>query len=304
MGLIGLGIIGRLYAVNLLKEYQKIHVYDIDPGRASSLTSKGAVPMDTAKAVAEASEVVVLALPSPEAVEAAMTSPEGLLAGARSGVTIVDLSTIGPDTAVSMYQVAKERGVGYLDAPISGGAPKGAGTEGARNATVTFMVGGDRDAFEKAKPVMQVLGEKYFYLGPSGTGSTVKLLSNLVSGLINLVTAEAFSLGAASGISPETLLQVFDETDADSYFLREYIAPRISRKDFEPGFSVDLQYKDHRLAGELGQKLGVPLLLNNQAVQIYQMLRARGLGGKDVVEAIRFWGSLSGVDIYKPREGN
>ena len=300
IGLVGAGVIGQLYALNLLKAYKEIDIYDIDEQRARTLEEKGARCMTSAKGLAEDSEMIVMALPSPSAVEAAVTGPEGLLAGAKAGAIILDLSTIDPGTSIRMYDLAKEGGVSYLDAPVSGGAPRGAGTEGARHATITFMVGGDKDAFDRARPVMEVLGKKLFYLGPSGTGSTVKLLSNLISGLNNLIVAEAFVLGAAAGIGPETLLEVFNETDADSYFLREYIAPRIQRRDFDPGFSVDLQYKDLRLTGELAQRLGVPLLFNELALQVYQMMRAQGLGQKDLVEAIRFWGRLSDADIYKP----
>ena len=302
VGLVGMGVIGRIYAVNLLKAYQQIRVYDLDQEKAGALADRGARPVETARALAEASDVIIMALPSPEAVESVMSGPKGLLSGVRSGAIIVDLSTIDPDTSIRMYGLARDKGVAYLDAPISGGAPQSAGTDGARNANVTFMVSGDEDAFERARPVMESLGKEFFYLGPSGMGTIVKLLSNLVSGLINLVCAEAFVLGAAAGIKPETLLEVFDETDANSYFLKDYISPRIKGRDFEPGFSVDLMYKDHRLAGELAKRLGIPLPLNDLATQIYQMQRAQGLGQKDLVEAVRFWGRVSGVDIYQPRE--
>jgi 3-hydroxyisobutyrate dehydrogenase-like beta-hydroxyacid dehydrogenase len=178
----------------------------------------------------------------------------------------------------------------------------GAGTDGARAATISFMVGGDREAYQRAIPLMEILGRRHFYLGPSGTGSTVKLISNLIAGLHNLVASEAFVLGAAAGIAPDTLLEVFDGTDAKSFWLTDYFAPRIERRDFEPGFSVDLQYKDHRLASELGRRLGVPLLFNDLAVGVYQAMRAQGLGGKDLVESVNFLGRLSGADIYAVRE--
>jgi 3-hydroxyisobutyrate dehydrogenase-like beta-hydroxyacid dehydrogenase len=109
---------------------------------------------------------------------------------------------------------------------------------------------------------------------------------------------------AAAGFSPETLLEVFDGTDAKSFWLTDYFAPRIRRRDFEPGFSVDLQYKDHRLASDLGRRLGVPLFFNDLAVAVYQSMRASGLGGSDLVESVRFLGRLSGADIYEPRPGD
>ena len=245
--------------------------------------------------MAEASEVIILALPNPEAVRAAMVGEDGLLEGTRPGTVIVDLSTIDPTTAVDMHARAKERGVDYLDSPISGGQPGGAGTDGARAANVTFMVSGDRDAFKRAKPVMKALGEKFFFLGEAGMGTKVKLLSNFVSGMVNLISAEAFALGAATGIDPKTLMDVFDETDADCYFMQNYVRPRIERGDFEPGFSVDLQYKDLRLTSEWAREEGIPVPINDLGVQLYQMARAAGLGHKDLVESVNYWARVSGV---------
>ena len=299
VGQVGLGVIGQLYAGHLLKAGPLL-AFDVDAGRLAEAATRGATPRASAAEVASGSDLVVLSLPSPEAVRAVMTGPDGLLAGVRGRAVILDTSTVDPGTSREMYERAGASGARYLDAPVSGGAPGGAGTDGARAATISFMVGGDRDAFEDAEGVMRLLGQRWFYLGPSGSGSTVKLISNLMAGLHNLVAAEAFVLAAAAGFSPETLFEVFDGTDAKSYWLTDYFAPRIRRRDFEPGFSVDLQYKDHRLAAELAQQLKVPALLNGLAVQMYQMLRAQGLGGKDLVEAVNEFGRMAGVDIYEP----
>ena len=258
----------------------------------------GARSCESPKVMAEGSDIVILALPSPEAVEDVLIGSQGLLSSTKRGYIIADLSTIDPDTSVKMADSAERKGVRYLDAPMSGGQPAGGGTEGARKATVTFMVGGDRKAFDKCKPVLSKLGKKFFYLGASGMGSTVKLLSNLVNGIETLALAEAFTLGAKAGVNPKVLMRVFDETDADSYFLQEYLKPRFMKRDFEPGFSVDLQFKDHRLASELAKKLGVPLLFNELAVQVYQMLRAQGLGKKDYTAAVQFWAQLAKIDLY------
>ncbi len=302
LGLIGLGAIGQIYAGHLLKANGALGVYDVAAPKLKQAEALGATPAASARDLAARCDFIILSLPSPEAVGAALLGPEGVLEGAQPGALIIDTSTIDPETCERMYRAAQERGVDYIEAPVSGGEPGGAGTDGARAANISFMVGGDREAFERARPVMSILGKRFFHLGPAGSGSTVKLISNLMAGLHNLVATEAFVLGAAAGFSPETLLEVFDGTDARSFWLTEYFAPRIRRKDFEPGFSVDLQYKDHRLAADLARKLKVPLLLNDIAVQTYQMLRAQGLGGKDLVETVNFWGRLANADIYHPRE--
>jgi 3-hydroxyisobutyrate dehydrogenase-like beta-hydroxyacid dehydrogenase len=262
---------------------------------------QGATGAASPRELAARCEAVVLSLPSPEAVEAALEGPDGVLAGASPGLLVIDASTIDPETARRMYRAAKARGASYLETPISGGEPGGAGTDGAKAANVTFMIGGDAEDFERATPVLRILGQTLFHLGPAGAGSTVKLISNLMAGLHALVATEALVLGAAAGFTPQTLLEVFAHTDAKSFTLEHYIAPRIARRDFEPGFAADLQYKDHRLAAELAQRLKVPLLLNGMAVQIYQMLRAQGLGGKDHIETINFLGKLAGVDVFNPR---
>ena len=295
IGLVGLGVIGQIYAANLVRAFGPVSVYDSDKERLRTAVKLGAVASGGGVELAEASEVIILALPNPEAVRAAMVGEDGLLEGTRPGTVIVDLSTIDPTTAVDMHARAKERGVDYLDSPISGGQPGGAGTDGARAANVTFMVSGDRDAFKRAKPVMKALGEKFFFLGEAGMGTKVKLLSNFVSGMVNLISAEAFALGAATGIDPKTLMDVFDETDADCYFMQNYVRPRIERGDFEPGFSVDLQYKDLRLTSEWAREEGIPVPINDLGVQLYQMARAAGLGHKDLVESVNYWARVSGV---------
>lgn len=295
IGLIGLGVIGQIYAKNLIRAFGPILAFDTERQRTDAAVGLGAVGSTNAAELATSAEVIILALPNPEAVKSVVSGEEGVLAGARPGTVIVDLSTIDPKTAVEMYEMAKVAGVDYLDSPISGGQPGGAGTDGARAANVTFMASGDRAAFERARPVMKALGQKFFFLGGAGTGTRVKLLSNFVSGMVNLISAEAFALGAAAGIDAKTLMDVFDETDADCYFMQNYVRPRIEQGDFEPGFSVDLQYKDLRLMSEWAREEGIPAPINDLGVQLYQMARAAGLGGKDLVESVNFWGRVSGV---------
>jgi len=301
VALIGLGAIGSIYAGHLIGKVGRLRVFDVMTERVGAAVVQGAEAAASVRAAAETSDIVLLALSTPEAVEAALLGADGVLAGAAAGAVVVDLSTIDPASCRRFHAAAKMHGVAYLEAPVSGGEPGGAGTEGARAANISFMIGGEAEALERARPVMAHLGKRFFHLGPAGAGATVKLISNLMAGLHNLVATEAFVLAAAAGIKPETLLEVFDGTDAKSFWLTDYFAPRLRRRDFAPGFSVDLQYKDHRLAGELAQELKVPLPLNALAVQLYQMMRAQGLGGCDLVEAVRFFGELAAADVYAPR---
>jgi 3-hydroxyisobutyrate dehydrogenase-like beta-hydroxyacid dehydrogenase len=186
--------------------------------------------------------------------------------------------------------------VDYLDAPVSGGEPFQTGVDGARAASMTFMVGGDAVAFARAQPVMEVLGSVWLHLGPSGSGSTVKLISNLCAGIHALVAAEAFTLGAACGFPPERLLEVFAHTDAKSFFMTDYVGPRVARGDVAPGFTVDLQLKDHRLAAELGHEQHVPLPFNGLAIDAWERLRAQGRGANDVTDAVFFSAEQARLD--------
>ncbi|WP_171063989.1 NAD(P)-dependent oxidoreductase [Actinomadura soli] len=297
IGQVGLGSIGRIYARHLLDAAEEVSVFDLDRARVDAVARDGATGARSARDLAAASEVIVVSLPNPPAVEQAFLADDGILAGAAPGTVVLDLSTVSPVTSRRMYAAAAEHGVAYLDTPVSGGAPMNGGVEGAAARTITFMVGGDADAFEKAKPVMDALGKVYLHIGPSGSGSTIKLISNMMSGVYTLVTAEAFALGAAVGLSPERLLEVFQHTDAKSYFMTDYLVPRLLRGDLDPGFSVALQLKDHRLAADLGDEHRVTLSLNEQAIHLYELMVLQGHAERDVTEALPFFAEQAGQSL-------
>ena len=289
VGLLGLGALGEIFCGHLARAFPAPRVFDLDGAKVAGAAQRdGALATASARELAAGCDVVVVSLPDPAAVTAALTGDDGLLGGARRGAVVLDTSTVSPEASRAMHAAAATRGVDYLDAPVSGGEPFQTGVDGARAATMTFMVGGDADAFERAQPVMEALGRFWFLLGPSGSGSAVKLVSNLCAGIHALVAAEAFTLGAACGFSPERLLEVFEHTDAKSFFMTDYVAPRVARGDVAPGFTVELQLKDHRLAAELGHEQRVPLPLNALAIDAWQRLRAAGRGGNDVTDAVFF----------------
>jgi 3-hydroxyisobutyrate dehydrogenase-like beta-hydroxyacid dehydrogenase len=294
VGLLGLGAIGEIYCGHLRGAFGELRVFDRDPEKVAR---SGAIAAGSAHELGAACDAVVVSLPDPAAVRAALTGADGLLAGARPGTVVIDTSTVSPATSREVHAFAAGRGVDYLDAPVSGGEPYQTGVDGARAASMTFMAGGDAAAFERARPVMEVLGSHFFYLGPAGSGSAVKLVSNLCSGIHALVAAEAFALGAACGFSPDRLAEVFQHTDAKSFFMTDYVLPRVLRGDVTPGFTVDLQLKDHRLAAALGDEHGVPLPLNGLAVEAWERLSALGRGGNDVTDAVLFAAEQAGQDL-------
>lgn len=297
---IGLGAIGQIYAKHLLAAGVALSIYDTDKRRCEPFIGSARIAVDRVDLARDA-EFVLVALPDPEAARLALLGDDGVLANADPECIVLDVSTLDPETARTLYAFAKVRHVSYLEAPVSGGEPQSAGTDGARNANITFMVGGDREAFERARPLMAILGKHPLYLGPAGQGATIKLISNHQAGLINLLNAEAFVAARAAGISEEVLFMVFEHTDANSYWLHNYFKPRLRANNYVPGFSVDLQHKDHRLMDDVAKSLKVPMPFNALALQFYQMLRARGDGAKDLVEAANLFAEFANVDRFDER---
>jgi 3-hydroxyisobutyrate dehydrogenase-like beta-hydroxyacid dehydrogenase len=297
LGLVGLGMVGRHFANHMLAANGQLTVFDLESARMAPAVEKGAEVAASARALAGRSDVILLSLPAPEAVRAAMLAADGVLAGAAEGTLVIDASTIDPESCREVHGAAAARGVDYIETPISGGEPGGGGTDGAKAGNISFMVGGNRAAYERARPLLHTIGKRSYYLGPAGSGSIVKLISNHIAGLNNLVMMEAFVLGAAAGFSPETLMEVFRGTDAKSFMMTDYFAPRYRRDEFDPGFAVDLMHKDHRLADNLARQHGVPAPFNQLALDVYQAMRDEGRGGKDVIEALHFLADGAGVDI-------
>ena len=301
IGQIGLGAIGAIYTRHLLKAGAKLTIFDRDATRCAPFGMEGAIIAGSINALVADVDFILVALPDPIAARAALMGSGGVISLATPGSLIMDVSTLDPSTARELFDLAKSRNVDYLEAPVSGGEPMSAGTDGANNANITFMVGGEAAAFEKAKPLMELLGKYPLHLGPAGSGATVKLLSNHQAGLINLLNAEAFAMARAAGISEELLFKVFEHTDANSYWLHNYFKPRLRTNHFKPGFSVDLQYKDHRLMEDVAREFKVPMPFNAMALQVYQVLRARGDGSKDLVEAANLFAELAHVDRFDKR---
>lgn len=263
VGLIGLGMLGEIFAGHLTARGGRVVAYDADPARSHPAVER----LGSAAAVAAEAGVIVLSLPSPAAVDETMA---GILETARPGTVVVDTSTVDPGTNRRWHEAARAKRVGYLDSPLSGGEPMEGGTDGARAASVTFMVGGDAGDLARAEPVMRRLGHHVFHLGDSGAGSEVKLISNMCSGAYVLVVAEAFAAGTALGIAPERLVEVFRHTDAKCFFMTDYLLPRLVEERFDDGFAVRLQLKDHRLFADLAERLGIATPVNDLARATYE----------------------------------
>ncbi len=285
VALLGVGTLGSIFGARLLEAGVSLTMFDVDEGRVAPFIGRGARAVGSVADLVRDADTVLVSLPDPAATSQAVLGRTGVIAACRPGTLIVDTSTIDPMTAREVEREASQRHVDYLEAPLSGGDEEGSGVDAARAGAATFICGGLASTVERARPLLQVLGRHVLHVGPAGDGATAKLVSNHLAGLHNLVAAEALAVGRAAGLSLDTMLAVFGHTDAQSYWLFNYLAPRLARGDFDNGFSIDLQHKDHRLLGELAARHGVGAPLNDLALQLYGAMQADGLGGKDLTEA-------------------
>lgn len=277
VGFIGLGIMGKPMAHNILRAGLPLTIFARQPERVRDLVEAGASLVASPAEVARASEVVVTMLPNAPDVEAVVTGPAGVLEGAAAGAVIIDMSTIAPAASRHLAEMCASRGVAFLDAPVSGGSI------GAERGTLSIMVGGDRAAFEQCRTVLEAMGraEAIFYVGPSGSGEVVKLANNLLCGVIAAASAEALVLGVKNGVDVLTLAQIIGASSGASWQLSNAIPPRVWDGTFKPGFMTDLLLKDLGLALELGAEGGVPLRLTELAQRMYEETRVAGHGRAD-----------------------
>jgi 2-hydroxymethylglutarate dehydrogenase len=298
LALLGVGTLGSIFADRLLDAGLKLSLFDLDDQRTAPFRERGArIATDIADLV-HASDTVLISLPNPAATQQAVLGPSGVIAICQPGTLIVDTSTIDPTTAREVARQATANQLEYVEAPLSGGDEEGSGVDAARSGSTTFICGGTSNAIESARPLLKLLGRHILHVGPAGTGATAKLVSNHMAGLHNLVAAEAIAVGRAAGLELDTILSVLRHTDAQSYWLFNYLAPRLTRRDFDDGFAIDLQYKDHRLFGELAAEHSAPTPLNDLALNLYEAMQSQGLGRKDLTEAANVAAEQSGVDRF------
>jgi 3-hydroxyisobutyrate dehydrogenase len=291
LGFVGLGTMGTPMAGHLLGAGHALRVYDIDAGRMRGLEERGAELSGSPRHAATGADVVITMLPASRHVLAAMLGPEGVVDGLRPGATVIDMSTIDPGTTRRVAEAVAARGCRMLDAPVSGGET------GAREATLTIMVGGDAETLEAHRGLLRTLGTRIVHCGPLGLGQTVKLANNLLAGTSMIAVAEAFALGIRGGADPRTLREVIETSSGNCWSLRMAPVPGLVpgapvNRDFAPGFKVDLMHKDLGLALGAGADLGLPLTLTALAHQLYGMASRHGYGQLDMSAVARL---LEGV---------
>ncbi len=271
VGFVGLGVMGRSMAVNLVKAGHEVVAYDVRREAVADLSAQGAKPAASVADAAARVEIVVTMLPDTPQVEEVVLAAGGLAENPPPGRLVVDMSTIAPSAARRLAAAMAERGVAMLDAPVSGGP------QGAENGTLSIMVGGETEAVARARPVLEGMGRTIVHVGPAGAGQTVKCCNQLMVGMHIQAVCEALALGRAAGLDLVKLREVLLGGAAASWMLQNH-APLILAKDDRAGFRIDLQLKDLRLANELAFELGVPLPGTAQVTSLYLGNRAHAEG--------------------------
>jgi 2-hydroxy-3-oxopropionate reductase len=274
VGFVGLGIMGAAMAKNLLGAGHELVVHNRTRAKAEGLAGHGAAVADSPKEVAERSNVIVTMLPGPPEVEEVIAGDNGLLEGAGEGSLIVDMSTSSPLLARELSRTAKGRGIGMLDALVSGG------DVGAIDGTLSIMVGGEEDDFERARPLFGVMGETVVHVGGAGAGQTVKACNQVVVALVIEAVSEALVLGSKAGVAPERLVEVLSGGLAASKVLHIKGEKLLSR-DFAPGGKVEYHRKDLGIALAAGREHGAALPVTALVDQIFGALVTKGRGGWD-----------------------
>jgi len=290
IGFIGLGIMGQPMALNLLKAGHKLTVYNRSAGKTEPLRAAGAQVASTPAAAAKDAEFVIIIVTDSAAVEEVVLGKDGILGTIASGATVIDSSTISPVVSRKLACHVAGKGAGWLDAAVTGSK------HGAEKGELTFMVGGDRQVFERALPVLQVLGKKHIYCGQNGLGLSAKLAQNTIQATTLEIFCEGLVLAAKAGVAPETMLEILQSSMARAT-LTDFKAPFIFKGDFVPYFPLKLMHKDLELAAEAAYAHGVPKPALAAVKEVYGACKAQGKGELDYAAVVTFLEELAGVKV-------
>jgi 3-hydroxyisobutyrate dehydrogenase-like beta-hydroxyacid dehydrogenase len=282
VGFIGLGLMGKPMARNLLKAGFPLAVWNRTKSRGDDLVREGARWGESPRDVAAASDVVITIVSDPPAIESVLWGASGVMDGLRKGGVLVDSSTVSPELARRAAAACAERGIEFLDAPVTGG------TWGAESGDLVFMIGGRQETLTRIEPVLQAMGKRFFLLGTNGAGQTVKLAMNMILALEVEALAESLALVTGAGVAAEKLVEVLQSSMARAGVL-DVKAPVMLKGDFKPSFPLRLMHKDMRLALELAKQLGITLPAGAAAYETYSTVKAAAKDDVDFAAIARFW---------------
>ncbi len=290
VGFIGLGAMGRPMALNLVKHGVSLVVNDIDATKVEPLRARGAVVVDSAERVAAATGRTICMVETTAQAEAVIAGEKGIIKSAARGHVVLCMSTIDPFVARRLAETLAARGIAMVDAPVSGGTVR------AESGELSIIVGGAKETFDACQDLFKAMGTRIFHVGGIGQGLAMKLVNNMLNQVNRVAVAEALVLGVKAGLDPRTIYDVIRVSTGTSYVF-EATVPRILARDFTPGGTVDITFKDQELETAFAKQLGVPLLLANVTQQVYQMARAAGLNKQDGTCVIKVLERLAGVHV-------
>jgi 3-hydroxyisobutyrate dehydrogenase len=293
IGFIGLGIMGKPMAQNLLKAGYPLVFYARRPELIDEMEMAGATSAPSPKLVAESADIIITVVTADPQVREVMLGAEGVLEGASAGQLIVDMSTISPLTTLEIAEIATKKSVHLMDAPVSGGEI------GAKDGMLTIMAGGHREDFERCREIFQILGKKenIFHVGAVGIGQTVKMVNQFIGGITMAAIAEGLVLGIKAGADPEVINQVVSVSSGNSALFQARVKDYILKGNFEPGFFLDLKKKDVGIGLSVAKAMSVPTPIGAAAYQMYAAASSLGAGKLDFSAVCKAIETLSGINI-------
>ena len=273
VGFIGLGLMGKPMAVNLLRKGYSVTVFNRSKKDVEELVALQAKSADSPKEVAENSEIIIDMVTDGPDVQEVLLGPQGVIQGAQNGTIVIDMSTNSPDVAISTALELEKKGVEFLDAPVSGG------DKGAREGTLSIMVGGKKEIFERSIPILKAMGKTITYVGKTGSGQAMKLCNQVAVSIHTMATSEALLFGTSLGLKAEEILKVLTSGAANSWNLQN-LGPKIIARDFEPGFKAAHLYKDLKAVLRTAEKENLPLPGSTTAYELFGAVLAAKDGEK------------------------
>ncbi|MEJ8474081.1 NAD(P)-dependent oxidoreductase [Roseibium algae] len=282
IALIGAGAMGGAIGARFLETGNSLTVFDLDEARVAALVAKGAVSAPSAAAASKEADFVITSLNASRIVELAAFGKDGIADGAKPGTVIIDMSSIEPDATRKFAKMASDKGLAWVDSPLSGGAPK------ALIGQLTLMAGGEAADVERAHIALRHVASNYTHMGPSGAGQTTKLINQVLCGLGFLAVAEATQLALDAGVDAAKIPQALKGGRADSALLQEYL-PRFAEKDYRRTGRIDNMVKDLNAVNDLARQTGTSMPMTALCAEIHRMLTAAGLGGEDQAAVMEYF---------------
>lgn len=292
VGFIGLGVMGKPMAKNLLKAGYDVVIPEKNKPSVTELKEAGADIAPTIPELSKQCEVIITMLPNSPEVEEVLMGENGVIHGIQKGSTVIDMSSIAPLSSRQLNEALMEKGVNMLDAPVSGGEPK------AVDGTLAVMVGGKKEFFDKYYELMKTMAASVVYVGESGAGNVAKLCNQVVVALNIAAVSEAMILAKKSGVEPELMYEAIRGGLAGSTVM-DAKAPMMIDRNFKPGFRIDLHIKDLTNAMETSHEVGAPLPLSAQMMEIMQAIKLDGCGTEDHSSIVKFYEKLANQEITR-----